>query len=286
MFQYLMNNPIAWGILSIITIVSLVYAIICQQKNKERKELSFAKKSNVLVHNQKSKFEKLSLFYDNTKIDNLCVSKIAIWNSGNRVLQSSDIVTENELKLYVGIYNEILETSIITETETSNKFDINMLDKNTIKVTFDYVETNDGIVVQIIHTGIKDDVKLSCKIKGGKPLKQYIKDEKIFKVIKVLRMNFIEKINLFSSILIGMTYFFMGCFMIFAGIWKKIHPEDISLRMLDATNASNNEGANVAIVCGIVILFGSLFIISSMVKILYIGMPSKLRKYYVNNEDE
>ena len=34
MIKELMNNPWAWGVLSVITILSFLYAVYCQQKNK------------------------------------------------------------------------------------------------------------------------------------------------------------------------------------------------------------------------------------------------------------
>lgn len=54
MIKELMNNPWAWGVLSVITILSFLYAVYCQQKNKEKKEISYAQKSTVLVQNKKA----------------------------------------------------------------------------------------------------------------------------------------------------------------------------------------------------------------------------------------
>lgn len=53
MLEKLMESPIAWAVLAIIAIVSFIYAIVCQQKNKEKKEISYLKVSNELIRKKK-----------------------------------------------------------------------------------------------------------------------------------------------------------------------------------------------------------------------------------------
>lgn len=179
MFENLMSNPYAWTFLAIITITSFVYAIICQQKNKEKKEFSFSRQSNILISEKKSIFSKLSITYDNKPIDDLCVSQYAIWNSGNRTLNASDIVDSKELTISVSEGNTILDVEIIANTETTNNFSVEKNDENRVIVRFDYADKKDGIVIQIIHTGTTKDLSIDCKIKGGLPIRD-VNNETIF----------------------------------------------------------------------------------------------------------
>ena len=41
-----------------------------------------------------------------------------------------------------------------------------------VKIGFDYADPQDGIVVQVIHTGSAADLEIGCKIKGGKQIKK------------------------------------------------------------------------------------------------------------------
>lgn len=173
MIEELMNNPLAWGILSLTTIISFIYAIYCQLKNKEKKEISYAQKSTVLVQNKKSKYKKLVLSYDGNQVDNVCVSRFAIWNSGNKVLQSVDMVESREIRISLPEGKKVLEANIITATDETNQFSVNVPDEKSIVISFDYIDPRDGVVVQVVHTGLNNDLDISCKIKGGKPLHKY-----------------------------------------------------------------------------------------------------------------
>ena len=122
MLESLMNSPVAWLILALMTAISFVYAFYCQKVNKERKELSYTKATDVLIYNHTTKFEKLNIHYGSEPIDNLCVTKIAVWNSGNRVLQKEDFVKKNTPSITALNGSRILEASIIMESEKTNKF--------------------------------------------------------------------------------------------------------------------------------------------------------------------
>ena len=166
MLEKLMDSPIAWAILAIIAIVSFIYAIICQQKNKEKKEFSFCLKSNHLIRGKRSKFEKLSITYDGQQIEDLCVSKFTVWNSGNRTLNRTDMVESKELTISVTDECRILDVELIACSDETNGFSVKIENEHTVKVLFEYADKKDGAVIQIIHTGTNESLKIECKIKG------------------------------------------------------------------------------------------------------------------------
>ena len=124
MLETLMHSPIAWAILAVITIISLAYAIICNQKNKEKKEFSYCLRSRTLIRKKKAKFEKLSIVYGGKQIDDLCVSNFTIWNSGNKTLNASDMVTSKELTITALEDDKILDVEILKCSEETNKFSL------------------------------------------------------------------------------------------------------------------------------------------------------------------
>lgn len=97
-----------------------------------------------------------------------------IWNTGNEVINFSDMVAEKELKIYSSntANTIILDARIIEETEETNKFEIMQHKDEFVKIGFDYADPQDGIVVQVIHTGSAADLEIGCKIKGGKQIKK------------------------------------------------------------------------------------------------------------------
>lgn len=200
MLTKLMGSPISWTILSLITIFSLLYAIYCQHKNKERKEFSYFLKSSTLIERKKSKFEKLSITYNEQEIEDLCVSRFTIWNSGNRTLNRTDIVESRELSICASGDNDILDVELIACSETTNEFSIELVDHHCAKITFEYADKLDGVVVQIIHTGTTQDLSIDCKIKGGNPIKELVNEAVPKTLKKVLSPRKAEKVAVIASI--------------------------------------------------------------------------------------
>ncbi len=196
----LMNNPIAWLVLALLTVISFGYAIYCQRKNKECKEFSYTRKSNSLIHKKKSKFEKLLITYDSQEIENLCVSKFTLWNSGNKTINNLDMVNTKEVSIHLSNNAKILDTEIIGVSDETNDFKIETIDDTSAKILFDYVDKKEGIVFQIIHTGTEEDISIDCKIKGGKPIKNTINDSFPNVLRKVMPQELLDK---FFVIFIG-----------------------------------------------------------------------------------
>ena len=193
LLEQLMDSPVAWTILSVIAIAGFVYAIICQHVNKEKKEITYIKESNSLILEKKTKYEKLSIAYDGKMIESLCVTKLILWNSGNRTLNNTDIVESKELTIIAEETSEILDVEIIACSEETNKFSVFKVDAHNVKVVFDYVDSKDGIAIQIIHTGTGESISLNCKIKGGKPIKNHINEAFPNMIRKVINSDRYEK---------------------------------------------------------------------------------------------
>lgn len=202
--ENLMDSPLAWAILSILAVVGFAYAIICQHINTERKEFSYCHDSYSLIRKKKTVFEKLSIEYDGKSIDDLTVSYFTIWNSGNRTLNSNDIVETKELSISAENECQILDAEIITLSEETNKFSLIKVDDRTLKIVFDYADKNDGIVLQVIHTGASNSIKANCKIKGGKPLKTHVNDKLPSLVRKAInKPSWIKSLSVFAIAMIA-----------------------------------------------------------------------------------
>lgn len=277
MLEKLMDSSIAWAILSLIAIAGFIYAIVCQCRNKEKKEFSYSLKTNHLIRKKKSKFEKLHVAYEGQEIENLCISKFAIWNSGNRTLNDVDVVETKELTIYTLNESKILDYELVLSSEKTNNFSIQRIDEHTIKIFFKYVDKKDGIIVQVIHTGYEEDIQIDCKIKGGKPIKN-TENEMVSKTIKNIsnRMHFLEKpilivIGIMISIIILFSIFFLIAIF------------DTRLQsVLFSPVLSTQDGRTIlitfAIFFGTYSLIMSILYISLIKRRFGIGIPSVLKK--------
>ena len=103
--------------------------------------------------------------YKNTT-EGLSLCRFIFWNSGKDTLLDNNISSIEPLVLYFGENREILEIREISSSNPSVKFEV--VSSNQIYISFEYLESKEGAVFDVIHTG--DNIKpyLAGKIKGGK----------------------------------------------------------------------------------------------------------------------
>lgn len=214
MLEKLMNNPTAWLILSLITVISFVFAIYTWITGKRRKEVSVSDISHVILKAGKSQIEKLDVRYNGVNIDNLTSTKLYIWNSGNDVINSSDVVKSKNFTIYSCDDTTILDAQIVKETDPSNKFRIAQIEKNMVKIDFDYIDQGEGCLVQLLHTGSAEVLLFDCKIKGGKKVRRCYEDGKktvpIVSGIKIVLNSVFETIPMLLAALGGLVATALG----------------------------------------------------------------------------
>lgn len=211
--EQLMGNPYAWLFLSFCTIFSVIYAVYMGIKSKEKKQISYSMTTNEIVRSGKDIIPGFQISYCNQTISNLTITRFAIWNSGNRLLNLTDIVETMPLSITSKENGaEILDASIIKYSEKSNKFSVNKKNSHCVEISFDYMDTQEGIILQILHTGSANDIYFTGKIKGGKKLKNIGNDCFLFKQIEtkkelsglIIASGFIA---CFSMLIVHFLYF-------------------------------------------------------------------------------
>lgn len=281
MLERLMENPVAWAVLAIIAVASFIYAIVCQQKNKEKKEFSYCLKSNSLIRGKKSKFEKLSITYDGQQIDNLCVSKFTIWNSGNKTLNHTDMVESKELTIFVTDGCRILDVELIAYSEETNNFSAKIENEHIVKILFEYADKKEGTVIQIIHTGTDEDIQIDCKIKGGKPVKNIVNEAAPKLIRKVVNKDIFEKATMLSMGIMIAAFF--GMSILFA---ISIFNPQLQLILFSPTMSSIESAYEAQ--TSATVMSATLFICSTIMGAMYIplvkkhfnmGIPKTLKKY-------
>lgn len=196
--EQLMDNPYAWLILSMCTIFSFAYAVYMGIKSKEKKEISYIVNSHEIVQAGENVIPKFQVSYCGQPIQNLTISQFAIWNSGNKLLNSTDVVDTKPLSITSNEGGpDILDVSIIKCSEESNKFTVDKKSSHCAELRFDYMNRQDGIIVQILHTGSVENIFLTGLIKGGEKLKNTGKDSFYITMKRLLKMPFFKAYSAF-----------------------------------------------------------------------------------------
>lgn len=172
MLESLMNNSVIWSLLALCTILAIPLAIYTLIVGKKRKEISYYRFVRTIVEGGNSVVPELELLYNNKKIKDLSITKFVIWNSGNEVINRSDIVDVKPLQILTSQLDTIiLDARIVGQSDETNMFTIKKSDEIKVEFGFDYADSGDGIVVQILHTGESSTLTVDGKIKGGKEFK-------------------------------------------------------------------------------------------------------------------
>ncbi len=256
----LMTNPYAWLVLVIVAFLSVIIGIIgiiSAAKGRTKKEISYKLSSCRLFNKFEKSIEPLKILYNDNLVKDLSRTNIAFWNSGNATINREDIVSDCIIR---GTDTcKILGADIFASIEEANDFKVDLdIVGNTATFDFKYVDRNQGIIIQIIHTGNSEQLKMEGKIKGGEIMnserfrfksksKDNILDEfnqnllfredinlrsinnKIFKFSTVV----FAIILIFNSIIVNLKYFDIISKVTFDSILNYGYDEPIFIIMLD-----------------------------------------------------
>lgn len=166
----LFNNPYFNLVSFIIALIGIILSIYFFQKSKKNKKPIYLNRTINLVKENIHKIDTVQITYNNAPISNLSITKIAFWNDGRETINSSDIAQNDNIKVNISDEFQILDAEIIYQKKPSNDFRIKVNeDFKTINIEFDYFDFEEGIVLQVYHTGNdSSDLHISGTVKSVK----------------------------------------------------------------------------------------------------------------------
>jgi hypothetical protein len=108
------------------------------------------------------------MLYAGKPIENLTVTKVAFWNAGKETIHSNDIASADPLVVKIKNDHEMLNAKVTYSKNPANQFSISDI-KNQKQFTlqFDYLDKDEGAIIQILHTGISgEDIDVTGTVKG------------------------------------------------------------------------------------------------------------------------
>lgn len=223
-FEYaawLGSNP--WLAISsfLLAIVGLVLAIGFYLKSRRLKIPCYATRSINLVEGLVNRFESLDIRYGGSPIENLTVTKLAFWNSGKETINNADIPSAVPILITAKDDNELLDAKVIYASNPANQFSLRVYDEHrSVSLEFDYLDQNEGALIQIIHTGTLDDhIEITGTIKGaGKLHRISVSSVSLFRILNQTVSRFSSKfikwyfglVFLLSPFLVGLAFLIIG----------------------------------------------------------------------------
>jgi hypothetical protein len=159
-------------------VFGVLLAVLIYRWQKKVKRPRYKARNVLIVENAKQTFPRIQVHFlahdPERDLDNLSVAVIAIWNGGNETIQGSDITPTVPLVIKAAEGVEILGASIIqNNNKSSNPFCNHDQHHNRVVLTFDYLDGQQGFVVEVLHTGTdKTALIVEGDFKGGGPIEE------------------------------------------------------------------------------------------------------------------
>lgn len=168
-------------------------------------------------------------------VENLTKIEIVFWNEGKDTLKNENIVIDDPLLIKFSNDTIILSAKIIKQTRDINKsyIQISKTNPNIAYFGFDYLDQNDGMIFEVIHTDINIYPEIMGTIKGIPEGIQNFGQVDLFN-----SKNCKNKITclLNSRWLLSLLMSFIGVFLILTGVYPSILETVQSYSILNSSN--------------------------------------------------
>ena len=150
-------------------IAGIVIAIMTYFASTKKKLPRYAIRSANLVEGSVTRIKSLEMLYGGQKIENLTATRIALWNAGRETIQGSDIARADPLRITSEADMKILSAEVMEQKNPANQFSVSVSgDQNCAELSFDYLDKNEGAVLQLLHSGTRwSKIEVQGRIKGA-----------------------------------------------------------------------------------------------------------------------
>jgi hypothetical protein len=175
-------------------LIGVLSCILTTKYSKLRKP-RYSTHSNNLLEGSKIKIDGVEIKFSgfSEPVSNLTVTKLVFWNAGAGTITKKDVLPSPDL-LCIQIVRpyKILDASTLHVINSENGFDVTRSrerDKATVK--FEYMNHNEGVIIEVIHTGTKDeDVRLEGTIRDAGRIKRipFVRKRRqaIFQIVNIM----------------------------------------------------------------------------------------------------
>jgi hypothetical protein len=110
----------------------------------------------------------LEILFKGKKVERLTKTIIVFWNDGTETINGSDVVASDKISFSFSHGERILSSKIICVTRAVNHTSlVNSKDQNNkVNLIFDFLDPNDGVTIELLHTDKKRYPSITGTIKG------------------------------------------------------------------------------------------------------------------------
>lgn len=102
---------------------------------------------------------KIRIFYGQEEVTRIFTTRVWIWNNGKKPIYRTDIPPQSNIKITLQdneFTPKILDFEIIRMSRSEINFSVSPIGETSLTIGFDFLDQNDGAVVEIQHTGSRE----------------------------------------------------------------------------------------------------------------------------------
>lgn len=219
--QELLNNQTLLKIIPIVlAVIGTIFTIIRTLKKQDSIRPVFIKRSTLLIRD--TGVDDLKIEYKGQKTSNFTITNVVIWNAGKKTIFDKDVASTDIIKISVKNDVKIFDAKIIKDSIPQNKFEKKFIqEENIIEITFEYMDYNHGVVIQVCHDGVNsNDIEVTGTFKSyGKiiPFENNAQKTIVNDILENPAKNFIPSVDERKTffrifLVISLLFFALGFF--------------------------------------------------------------------------
>jgi hypothetical protein len=169
---WLANYPLLTLAANLTGVVGFGLAIFFYFRSKEKFVLSYNITEKLLIQpSTKLPFDMdVPLSWNGKQLTRLTRSFILVSNTGNQLVERSDIVGVSSLQ--VAGTSEIIKAEIVFSDDPGSQAAVNSGSGNSRSFDFEFLRPRDSFIIKVDHTGALNEIFPECKTKAGGPIKK------------------------------------------------------------------------------------------------------------------
>ncbi|WP_421277569.1 hypothetical protein [Aeromonas veronii] len=163
------NQGWVGSLIGVIGIILGIVGIFSYRISKSAPKPSYQRSSLRLIGREEDNLPNdVAVTYKGNVVERLTKTTLILWNNGTETLDGSNVVEKDPLSISFESEDKILSYKVLKETKDTNAFSVHELPgcQNKLLFTFEYLDPDDGVVIELLHDSAQKYPKISGTIKG------------------------------------------------------------------------------------------------------------------------
>lgn len=169
------TDYIGYGIAAFFGLFTIWFFLL----SRKQKRPYWTYRNNYIIGKTGEGISGIRILFSDKEVKQVTASKVFLWNKGRDAIKEQDIPKSDLVRLVFPKKIEILDIKLLNKSRDSISVELEKIDteqNHIINCNFNFLDKNDGFVLEILHTGGRDtQIEMAGTILGATKGFAYIK---------------------------------------------------------------------------------------------------------------